>query len=416
MAMPLIAALHRIRIRDFAAATYGLIFFNIAVYVWVMRGDPRNMVDAFGLVPSSPTLQTMFTASFLHRDMLHLTGNMIFLWLFGRKVEQAIGPFAFFFLYVGGGFAASVTYVAIAAAFLPPVWAGQAAVGASGPIAAVLGVFAIRFSSHRFHARRLTIPALPVLFGWLLAQITLGILGLYQDTIRLFGADFTLRDVGYWAHVGGFVFGMALAKVSRMALEGEKEHLRDDARETSRRGTLRELVLKYEAITAYDPDDAFAYAELGRTWALLEDREEAERHYSRAAQLYLRKGLGEEALKRYDELRGYFPAAGYDPETEYRLACYLEEVGHYQRSAQILEEVYRNHPESQHAEMAMLKCSQIQLNRLNLPGPAAATLSAFVDRYPHSHWIATAQDMLSKAQERVGDQIPPFPDRPRTPE
>jgi len=321
-----------------------------------------------------------------------------------------MGAIEFLLLYIGGGFAASVMHVAIASAFFPPEWTKQAAVGASGPIAAVLGVFVIRFSRHKFYVGNAAIPALPVVFCWLLAQILLGLLGLQLETLRLFGAAFTLRDVGYWAHVGGFIFGMGVAQVTRMAIEGEKEYLRNDAQASLRRGTLLEVVNKYEALLSYDPNDAFANAELARTWALLKDREEAEHYYTRAAQLYLKKGLGDDALIRYDELRRFWPDAGFHPETQFRLGCYLDEVGQYERAVGILGQVFLKHPGSAEAEMAMLKAGQIQLNRLSKAGLAAAILAKFVDSYPQSEWLRFAEQLLAKARERVEDQIPPWPD------
>jgi len=301
-------------------------------------------------------------------------------------------------------------HVAIASAFLPLEWAKQPAVGASGPIAAVLGVFAIRFSRHKFLVGKFVVPALPLLFGWLLAQISLGVLGLYRDSLPLylFSATLNLRGIGYWAHVGGFVFGMGVAQVTRMGIEGEKDYLRNDAREGFLRGTLLEVVSKYEALLGYDPNDAFAHAELGRTWALLKDREEAEHYYTRAARLYLKKGLGDDAMARYDEMRRFWPEASLDPETLFRLACYLEEIADYERAVEVMGQVFVNHPDSAEAGMAMLKAGQIQLNRLNRPGLAAAILSKFLDQYPESDWRRFAQEILNKAREHVEDQMPPW--------
>ena len=409
--MPIFTTFRKVRIRNFPLATYSLIAFNVLVYVAITRGDPSSILARFGLTPSQPTLQTMFASSFLHRDFAHLLGNLLFLWLFGRKVEQAMGAVEFLLLYVGGGFAASVMHVVIASAFFPPEWTKQPPVGASGPIAAVLGVFVIRFSRHKFHIGRAAIPALPLLFGWLLAQIALGVLGLSRASLHLFGTDLQLRDVGYWAHVGGFIFGMAVAQVTRMAVEGEKEYLRDDAQNSLRRGTLLDVVGKYEALLGYDPTDPFAHAELGRSWALLNDREEAVAYYTRSAQLYLKKGLGDEALTRHDEMLRFWSDSAFDPETQYRLACYLEEVGQYDRAVEILGRVFALYPNSAEAEMAMLKTGQIQFNKLNKPGLAAAILAKFVDRYPNSEWRSFAESTVAKARQCVEDQISSRPEK-----
>ncbi len=403
--MPFISKLKKIWIRDFPIVTYGLIIFNAAAYLAIVRGDPANVILNFGLIPVTPSPRTMFVFSFLHRDIVHLAGNLFFLWLFGRKVEEAIGAIEYLLLYVGGGFAAAIVHVAIGAAFFPPEWAKQPVIGASGPIAAIAGLFFIRFARHKFRIGEIGIPALPVLMAWLFAQLTLGVLGLYRSSLNIGIAVLNLREVGYWAHIGGFLFGMGIAKVTKMAVAGEKEYLLNSARKSLHRGTLLDVVGKYEALLARDPDDAFAHAELARTWALLDDFDEAERQYNIAARLYLKKGLGDEALSRYDEMRRFRSEANYDPENLFRLACYLEGVGEYERAVELLSRLYSEYPGSSESEMAMLKAGQLYLNRLNRPGPAAAVLSKFMDRYPESEWSRFAGEILARARDSVEQQM-----------
>src|SRR5690606_11937659 len=133
-------------------------------------------------------------------DIIHLVVNLLFLWLFGRSVEFAMGGVEYLIFYIGSGFAAAIVHVAIVATFaLDPT---IPAVGASGAIAGVLGVFAIRFFRMKFRVGHIEIPALLVLLGWLMLQAVLGFASLWITSYNLLAVQVNLRSVGYWSHIG----------------------------------------------------------------------------------------------------------------------------------------------------------------------------------------------------------------------
>jgi membrane associated rhomboid family serine protease len=162
-----------------------------------------------GSPPSQPpTWVTPFTSMFMHGSFLHLAGNMLFLWIFGNNVEDSMGPIRYIVFYILGGLAALALQVAIGPNAAVPT------IGASGAIAAVLGGYIVLYP----HARVITVVFI-LLFFTILELPALLVLGLWFLQQAIFGAvDLTNPGgggggVAYFAHVGGFVFGLAAIRV-----------------------------------------------------------------------------------------------------------------------------------------------------------------------------------------------------------
>jgi len=213
--------------------TYALIAANVIVYFFWQRGGltlgdpssphyvcqlqdwaaipyefthPGDQVQiANGCAPpDAPTYATVFTAMFMHGGLLHLGGNMLFLWIFGNNVEDSMGRVKFVIFYLLGGIAALLLQIIVGPNSQVPT------LGASGAIAAVLGGYILIFPRARvvtvifivFFFTILELPALLVLGIWFLEQAVMGYFDLAQPTGGGGGG------VAYFAHVGGFVFGL----------------------------------------------------------------------------------------------------------------------------------------------------------------------------------------------------------------
>ena len=150
-----------------------------------------------------PAWETVFTGMFSHASILHIAGNMIFLWIFGDNVENAIGPVRYVAFYLAGGIAALALQVAVSPDSTAPT------LGASGAIAAVLGGYIVLFPRARiltlvFIVLIVTVVELPtwVMLGvWFAEQAVFGAAGLTDPA----GGG---GGVAYFAHVGGFIFGL----------------------------------------------------------------------------------------------------------------------------------------------------------------------------------------------------------------
>ena len=163
----------------------------------------RNLV-------SEPVLD-VFTSMFLHAGWLHLLGNMLFLWIFGVRLEDRVGRARFLLIYLAGGVAA------VAAQTLSDPASAEPMVGASGAIAAVLGAYLLLFPRARiqslvflgFFYQLIAVPAVIVLGFWFLLQVVDGI-GSLGATTGVTGG------VAFFAHIGGFVAGVLLALPYRL--------------------------------------------------------------------------------------------------------------------------------------------------------------------------------------------------------
>ncbi len=200
----------------FPLVTVALILANIVVYVLatghggsLISGPDTHELVKYGVSPYSithptgRTWGTVFTSMFMHASILHLAGNMLFLWIFGNNVEDSMGPARFLLFYVAGGLAALALQVAVEPNSMAPT------VGASGAIAAVLGGYVVLYP----RARVLTL-VLIILFFTVIELPAMAMLGLWFAEQAVFGAV-GLTDptgggggVAYFAHVGGFAFGL----------------------------------------------------------------------------------------------------------------------------------------------------------------------------------------------------------------
>jgi membrane associated rhomboid family serine protease len=206
--------------------TYGIMALNIAVFLHEITLLPQQLdvfFDAWAVVPAELTASfvgqvispsavpewfTLLSSQFLHGGFLHIAGNLLFLWIFGNNIEDKLGHSKFLVFYLGCGVLAGLTQWFFSATSAIP------SLGASGAIAGVLGAYIIRFP----RATVLTLIPLGIIpwFTRIPAVFFLGIWFIQQAlySVASLGARSTIGmesgGVAYWAHAGGFVFGVIL--------------------------------------------------------------------------------------------------------------------------------------------------------------------------------------------------------------
>ncbi len=187
---------------------YIIIWINIIVFIYELTIDPRQLMNFFynfGFVPvkffSTFNPVPLITHMFIHGGWLHIIGNLWFLKIFGDNVEDTMGHFRFLRFYIFGGLAALFTHTFFSFFSDPTV----PMVGASGAISAVMGAYFILFTYSRIVSVvffilpfLVEIPATIYLFYWFILQIFNGLLD------PIVGGS----GVAYWAHAGGFVYGL----------------------------------------------------------------------------------------------------------------------------------------------------------------------------------------------------------------
>jgi membrane associated rhomboid family serine protease len=203
----------------FPMLTIGLIAINVMIFLYQLSLGPNGqerLVYQFGSIPAVlfgsqrlaeslaviPPFASLFTSMFLHGGFMHLLGNMLYLWIFGNNIEEAMGRFRFILFYLATGVAAGYAHALVNPASPVP------SIGASGAISGVLGAYILLYPRARvltliflgFFVRLMYIPAWIVLGFWFFLQLLSGSVGSQSNA----------GGIAFWAHIGGFLAGMVL--------------------------------------------------------------------------------------------------------------------------------------------------------------------------------------------------------------
>jgi len=215
-----------IRRRIFWSATLALILTNALAFIFELSQGPHinRLIFTFAIIPARYTSPDAFALSglsgffvpifvsmFLHGGWLHLIGNMLFLFVFGRSIEDRYGHLKFLLIYFLSGLIAAVTHIYFNAGSMLPT------IGASGAIAGILGAYLVCFPGARISTLiwvliffwRVEIPALIILGYWFIIQFVAA------STQQLDIQSATQGGTAWWAHVGGFCAGAVLALILR---------------------------------------------------------------------------------------------------------------------------------------------------------------------------------------------------------
>lgn len=214
-----------IRSRSFPIVNYAIIGINTAIFLFEISMPDRllqRFIFYFGMVParlplfdplqllSSPlALLTLFTHMFLHGGWVHFLSNMWILFIFGDNVEDRMGSFRYLVFYILGGLAAAITQ-----AFIDPT-SQVPAIGASGAIAAVMGAYFLLFPNAKvitliplfFVPYFIEISAFFYLGLWFITQFFSGVATLLSP------AQMSMGGIAWFAHIGGFLFGLLTVKL-----------------------------------------------------------------------------------------------------------------------------------------------------------------------------------------------------------
>ncbi|KAA3612584.1 MAG: rhomboid family intramembrane serine protease [Calditrichaeota bacterium] len=190
--------------------TWSLLAANLGLHIYrwfIPESDSFGLVLVYGAIPSQilsgNNLLSLFSSMYLHGDILHLAGNMMYLWVFADNVENIMGSFKFFIFYHICGLGAAATHILIDPTSSIPM------IGASGAISGVLGAYLLTFPRARisvvipilFFLYTMRVPAFFVLGIWFVFQIVRGVGAL----------GIGLQDgIAWFAHIGGFLVGSIL--------------------------------------------------------------------------------------------------------------------------------------------------------------------------------------------------------------
>ena len=393
--------------------TYSLMGLNVLVMVFQL-GQPDALLAGF--VPARPSLWGWFASTFVHGDLFHLLGNMLFLWLFGTLAEDVLGPWLFLAFYFGGNIGATLLDWLVSAAYTPHDLVVPR-IGASGAIAGIMGLSAVCFMRTKVRTAYAVwlfllarwgvaeIPASLFLGAWVVYEVWSGLLRTSYAAAGLVAAG----GVAHWAHVGGFAVGLlgALAlglrrKVARDDLLTGRAGLEDTSGFFSQAGEL-------ERVLAEAPKDAESWYALGRAHESAGRLPRAAESYRKALELFLQQRQLSRAAEAYAGMKEYASPDTLPADTLFELACALEESGHDFEAVPVFRLVAEKQRDDPIAETALIRAGELA-RRLGEQDHAAEAFRVLLERYPFSSWSGMAQEGL----RAMGiPERPPQPAAPR---
>lgn len=311
-------------------------------------------VFRYGYRPAEPSALTLFTAMFLHGGLMHLFGNMLFLWIYGDNVEHRLGRIPFVFWYLATGAAATLFH---------ELFAGQSPVplvGASGAISGVLGFYFVWFPHNQV---RLWVMLFPFFMNAFFAPArwVLGFYLLIDNLLPFFLARGAGGGVAYGAHIGGFLGGLAVAYfLNQRQVTSRPSEYREEARPAATRSAA-------EAITA-----------LARRG-----------DFEKASELYF-------ALP-YGETHGVL-----SPDDSIALGNWLARSGHAKAALTVYQRHIRDHPRGPGLAEAHAYAGLVQLHGFGEATAAYQHLVEALEHDPPPELEAMVRKALAEASVRAG--------------
>ena len=370
------------------------------------EAEKASPLTKYAYIPAENNALGLITSQFLHGGWMHLIFNMLFLWLAGCNIEDRWGRVVFPLFYLSAGVVAALAHKASAPQSFIPL------IGASGAIAGAMGAFLMKFGRTRikffwffwmfffiragtFHA-----PAYLMLPLWLGSQLFYGLLTSGQG-----------GGVAFWAHVGGFVYGVVFAlalgvsgieeKVNR-GIEGQISLHQDPqivkAGELIDAGQTAEAIGLLEQVGAKNPSSVDAQLELLRAAKAAEDQERARRAYVRLIGLYVKQNSLDTALNLYEEMSQAELETAVPAALRLRLAKHLEKSNFLEGAAQEYCNIYSNSAADNTSFQALLAHANLMLRM----GRKAEALQLFTvaqnSPLPHLEWEVTIAHGVKQAQ------------------
>ncbi|HQR67051.1 MAG TPA: rhomboid family intramembrane serine protease [Thermoanaerobaculia bacterium] len=369
-------------VRRWPWVTIGIVALNVLVFVLAgpaerSAGDPQGLAARWGFVPGDPSPWSAVTAAFVHADLWHLAGNMVFLLATGPFLEDAYGRLLFPAVYLASAVSGCYADAALGGArFIP-------AVGASAAVFGVEGAFAVRFGTRYLRFFLAPVGFLPFLGLRVRARAAVVLLLGFLEQALLVGHG--QSNIAHGGHVGGFAFGLLAAVVVWVtglerrwvhpAIEVEigwqQDPLLVRASAARSAGNLLHARRDVERLLARHPENADGWAMAARLALDTGDGPEAMRCAGRAVALYLRWGesdpAADVALDVLRKMRGSLT-----PRFGAMVASLMERRGQTPDAISLYEEVVERFPDSDAAPRAARRLAELRRVRTSVVVPGTA--------------------------------------------
>jgi membrane associated rhomboid family serine protease len=404
----LLAAARRIRViipfktknppEHFPYVTLILIVVNVLIYFLTSLGNyclsiDESVIDQFAVSHQTLSLWRLTTAMFLHANLEHIIGNMLFLWIFGAAVEGRLRPDKFIIIYVISGWTGGLLSDIILGAIRPDT----PSLGASGAIMGIAGAYLYMFPFSR--VRLFYLLPLGVYFRFGLAEWqAIWVVLVYVGMDILFGVLLRSADgVGHFAHLGGFGTGLLSVLIMRAR--------RDTAEVSEAQAVLDETKRDYTQL-AYSDLEAMLQQPSDNMDLVMAFCEKSCAYGDPGKQQKCMAYLNYYAPRLFAQadpnrlgpvLLSLPPNAGTLPLVYYlRLGSRLEAATSNSLAAQIYRRVYDLAPYAPESEMALYRTAQLMTNIFNNRAHAAASYQEILRLFPHGEMAIQARQQLQR--------------------
>jgi membrane associated rhomboid family serine protease len=384
-----------------AYSTVLLVAVNVFVFVYqFFFTNSVHFIYRYGFTPAHPTWFTPITSQFVHAGFVHLAGNMLYLYVFGNDVEDAIGPYFFIIFYLIGGLGAEAMHVSVIS-LTNHAGLNVPSVGASGAISALMGLYAIRFYKTNVLVYYLFIFWLFYIRSGTLKVKAAWFIGFYFIMQAFFGFLTLGNPVGvaYWAHIGGVLVGLVSALLIGSPKEAKVEYATQEAEDAAAAGAKEVAIQHWEEAFHTEPTSVEINLRLGQAYAAQGEPDKADKHFTIAFGRLAEAGDEEQTAEAY----AFAVAAGcrisLPPDILFRLGCACEETGRATAAEQAWATLVNDHPQHSDAETALIRLAHLREKNL---GDAAGVVEAYeryLRTYPMGQWQDLAQSGLRHIKE-----------------
>lgn len=340
----------------------------------------------WGLIPSQFGFLKILTSMFLHAGLLHLLGNMLFLWTVGANMEDRVGATEFSVLYIVSGVIAALFHkIAFPASETP-------CIGASGAVSGIMGAFLINYYRTKirglftigfFYWRALSLPAYVILPFFFLKEIV------EAQTSQSFG-------VAHWAHIGGFVLGAGIMVVYRSTGLLEKVEHFDDSPQYNAESIIGSLnkkdhigenhpdnrIVPYIRATRQSPRDAAAWLKLSRAYNQFGYQEDAARSYNQTVKLIVEDSQSQYVSATYHDLISKNLMEKLHKDQLFDLANFLYDHQKYKSAVRLFSMYVKKFPNAIYRPNAIHKIHIILSNHIQNGEMARRAMLLLKKEYP----------------------------------
>ncbi|HEX8463083.1 MAG TPA: rhomboid family intramembrane serine protease [Abditibacterium sp.] len=387
----------------------------------------------------------LFTAMFLHGSFDHLLGNVLFLWIFGRASEEFLGRRFYLSIYLCAGVGATLIQHLMTQVFAPASM-GLPNIGASGAIAGVLGLFAVRFYRTKVRVFYLwgiamwiflalflvATSILATLIGSNIVSLLLGliaagaavfilgrgkvwgafrmpsvwVIGIWVVVFNIVPALWEMMrgqqgGVAHWAHVGGFLCGAAYALLVGGVDEGKDEYALEDAQQALHTTGGHEAVRRASELLQKDADNPAAHEVAARGHDRRKTFAQAVPHYEKAIEGFWKRGERDAATRLYGLALENHPQLPLRPALLLGLSSHLAQNSMWNDSAAVLTRLVDEFPTSPEAEIALLRAAQLWLRQFNDPAETLRMTALFTQMFPQSQWETQVRGLEMSAKDAL---------------